>query len=466
MTYTIISTDPDSTQLLVPPAQIWVIAALEISIRQGEDSHLLLTYPSYPLTTHDVLISHDEGYWAIPFVAYPVSISYSPPTTVGSLRRVAAARVSEETLQTDLSHLAYLMGLQDTTFEYRGEFFELKNSPRTPGLVKAYKVIRYGLTSVAEQSVRNLADPDLLRSYVFLPINQYEKMTQLKTSIPHQRNERWFLGKPLMSDIDYLLADSHARQQISATSIPIDASLFTRRETGLLCAVDIAGYGTALKYAAEHMRSFSDEPDVIQQTFRKSITAHFNQILAKLGVMQVQLAGDGFIAAFPSRVFEDVKETVSALLGEWVELIGRVEELNSAIPDRSFRVGSRMALHYGAYEYGRISGAQSFAAAFDGAAIIEVARLEQGLAAAIVAGTRDLEGTGPRLSRRHHYVLVSTSLRTVLGEHWEPGQGELTEVGEVNLAAKEFAGTGEVWEVTSDRSEDSARSDAGGLPGR
>lgn len=375
-------------------------------------------------------------------------MSYSPPTTVGSLRRQASLRADESLIISDLSHLAYQMGLQDTAFEYRGEFFELKNSPRSPGLTKAFKIVRYGLSTVAKESLRNLADPDFRKGYVFLPIDEFEKITKPVYSAAHQRTERWFLGKPLMSDVEHVLTDRRARSSIIQASIPVDTRLFARRESGILCAVDLAGYGTALKYASQNMRSFSEEPNAIQETFRKSVAAHFDTMLAKLGAMQIQLAGDGFIAAFPDRVFVDVAEALTELLGEWTELVSRIETLNSAISDHAFRVGSRMALHYGTYEYGRIGGARSFTAAFDGAAVIEVARFEQGLAAAMKSESELAVGTEKaKLAPRGHYVVISKRVEEAMRGTSPVDIHGLSHVGELSLTAKEFEGRADVWVV-------------------
>lgn len=464
MTYEIIDTDHDSAPLSVPPVQVWIISSLEISIRQDGATHLLLTFPSYPLSAQRSKVTHDEGYWSIPFVAYPVPIAYSPPTTVGSLRKLAASRASEDLLLTDLSHLAYQMGLQDTNFEYRGEFFELKNSPRSPELTKAFKIVRYGLSSVSETSIRNLADPDLHRGYVYLPVEEFETFTRPVYSEAHKRVERWYLGKPLMSDIEYVLSNRQARGHLIMSSIPVGRTMFSRCDSGILCAVDLAGYGAALKYARQNMRSFSEGSETIQANFRKSIAAHFELMLAKLGVMQAQTAGDGFIATFPERVFLDIKKTIIEILREWLKVLEKVEKLNNSIDDPGFKVGSRMALHFGQYEYGRIGGVRSFAAAFDGTAIIDVARLEQGMAAATRSGAQAAGmPSSASLSRQSNYVILSKELSRLLGDGWNPQIEGIRFVGELTLTSKEFKESGDVWEVDhavsgSTGDEDSGRS--------
>jgi class 3 adenylate cyclase len=428
---------PDEWRLSVPPAQVWVISTLEITVHQDAGRpHLLLTFPSYSLGTG---AEHDEGYWSTPFVAYPVDTSYSPPTTVGSLRRRIDLTMAGRNTEAEINHLAYLLGLRDTTVTPLGDFLELKVSPRTPALVKAYRIIRYGLSSVDEACLRNIADPDLRRGYVFLPLFGGDSVHE-RYSEAHRRVEQWFLGKPLMSNIQHVVSTPGLRGKLESLAVSLPRELFARPEQGLLVAVDLAGYGTALKYAREQMHSFGSDAKSIQAVFRKSIGTYFDRMLGQLGAMQVQTAGDGFVAAFPARVFDDLAGLVADLLVQWRQFVGEIGRLNLEIREEGLRVGSRMALHFGEYEYGRIGGITSFVPAFDGASIVEVARLEQGLAGAM---REPREGLCPK----GHYVAVSQALRGRLGEGWSAPDGLADRVGVLELEAKEFKDQAEVWEV-------------------
>lgn len=441
MTYEIIdSGTPDEWRLTVPPAQVWVISTLEITVHQDAGRpHLLLTFPSYSFGTG---AEHDEGYWSTPFVAYPVDTSYSPPTTVGSLRRRIDLTMAGRNTEAEINHLAYLLGLRDTAVTPLGDFLELKVSPRTPALVKAYQIIRYGLSSVDEACLRNIADPDLRRGYVFLPLIGSGDTVHQRYSEAHQRVEQWFLGKPLMSNIQHVLGTPGLRGKLESLAVSLPRDLFARRESGLLVAVDLAGYGTALKYAREQMHSFGSDTNSIQAAFRKSIGTYFDRMLGRLGAMQVQTAGDGFVAAFPARVFHNLAGLVADLLAQWRQLVGEIGRLNLEIREEGLRVGSRMALHFGEYEYGRIGGITSFVPAFDGASIVEVARLEQGMADA-------MRGRHVGLRPKRHYIAVSQALRGRLGDGWSAPDGLADRVGILDLEAKEFRDQAEVWEVRS-----------------
>ncbi len=449
MTYDIVSEQPDSFPLVAAPSALWVISTLEIAINQGGEPHLLLIFPSYAISDDPAAASHDEGYWAPPFVAYPVPIKFSPPTTAGSLRRSLDRGINRTNMVADLDRLAYLMGLRDTEFEYRGSFTELKTSPRFPELVKAYKIVRHGLINSDQASVRNLADPDSRRGHIFYPLDSSEEYTTNRYSKPHARMERWFLGKPLMSNVEYLLSDKGRRQQISHSAIPLQRKVFSRQETGLLCAVDLAGYGTTLRYAGSAMHAFDRTSTDIQDTFRKSVTERFDKMLVQLGVMQVQTAGDGFIAGFPRRVFDDVNELLRAVLQRWHALVAEMQSMNAVIRDANYHFGSRMALHYGAYEWGRIGGIRSFAPAFDGASVIEVSRLEQGLSLAMKSGGMVNQH---KLTKAGNYVLLSQSAHAQAAYPTiDPVELGFRDLGLLDISAKEYSAHTTVLECALDR---------------
>ncbi|WKX09453.1 hypothetical protein [Streptomyces sp. NL15-2K] len=424
--------------LTAAPSSVWIISTLEIAVGWRGEQHLMLIHPSYPLAGQPNSPTHDEGYWAPPFVAYPVHIDYSPPTTAGSLLRLATEAAKSVDIEGGLHHLAYQMGLRDIHLKQRSAFLELKVSPRSPSLVKAYYILRHGLVGVDTSSYRNLADPEQRRGYVFLPLGQYQSATHLRHSEEHGRSERWFLGKPLMSNVEHVLGDDMRRLAISEESIDVDANLFNREERGILCVVDLAGYGTALRYALDHMHTFSTAAASAQDDFRRQVAHELHTMLGDIGSTQAQFAGDGFVAAFPERVFPDAAELTAKILTRWERLIDLVEQLNGAIRDPEKRVGTRLVLHHGAYTYGRIAGTRSFAAAFDGAAVIEAVRLEQGLAAASKE-----RGTGvfSSLPQRLHLLAVSADLEARL----KTPEGEApfdrwSALGRTELTAKEYDG--------------------------
>jgi hypothetical protein len=257
----------------------------------------------------------------------------------------------------------------------------------------------------------------------------------------------------VMSNVEWLLKNEAARKAISDQAIDVRSELFYRKESGLVCAADLAGYGSAHRYASENMHAFGLRQDEISQFFRRSVATRLEEMLTTVGTTQVQTAGDGFLAAFPDRVSEDRTSKVAEIVSRWTTVTEEVERLNGYIRDQRFRIGSRLAIHSGDYDYGRIGASSSFVPAFDGTCIIEVARLEQALGVAmremrVVEDPSEVGQGGTALAARGHYVLLSPEInREVLGSitgrhpHWRY-------LGSVDVSAKEYASRGEilVWE--------------------
>lgn len=452
MTYQVLTAEsPERMPLPASPSSVWIISTLEIAVSWQGDHHLMLIHPSYPLAGQHNSPPHDEGYWAPPFVAYPVPIEYSPPTTAGSLLRLATEAAERIDIERDLNHLAYQMGLRDISLKRRTSFLELKVSPRSPSLVKAYYILRHGLAGVDRSSSRNLADPEQRRGYVFLPLGGYAAATQVRPGEEHGRSGRWFLGKPLMSNVEYVLGDEMRRLVISEEGIDVPADLFCRQERGVLCVVDLAGYGTALRYAFEHMHTFSTTASKAQDEFRGRVAHELHTMLGDLGTTQAQFAGDGFVAAFPERAFPDATELIASIVARWERLVDLIEQLNCAIRVPDKRVGTRMVLHQGNYTYGRIAGTRSFAAAFDGTAVIEVVRLEQGLATASKERSATVFAS---LRQRSHLLALSRRLSDQL-EPAEPKArfSRWSALGEASLNAKEYEGDALIFQLPTEEDD-------------
>jgi hypothetical protein len=91
----------------------------------------------------------------------------------------------------------------------------------------------------------------------------------------------------------------------------------------------------------------------------------------------------------------------------WLELTNQHLAEHASSNDASApRLGSRLAVHAGRYRYGKIGLAASMVPAFDGAAIIDVSRLEQGLRAHAKRNDDPLPGG--------HHVIVSTAAKQQL----------------------------------------------------
>ena len=251
MVYQILDKFPDDHPLPNVPAQLWLLLTLEVVVRDSFGANLLLTYPSYPLDPQ--LMPSDEGYWAPPFCGFPVPITYAAPETVGMVRRLFREHEQQIDRKREIEQLAYVMGLPSPTISERSSFLELKTSPRSPDSVKCYQVVRYTLDSIGPRGRRNLADPECRKGYVFLPLERLDDALQRIPSQPKKSQARAYLGKPLISNLHQIIGSDESLADLSSRAISLTPMEFRREEEGLLVAVDLAGYGTACKYAAEHM---------------------------------------------------------------------------------------------------------------------------------------------------------------------------------------------------------------------
>jgi class 3 adenylate cyclase len=224
-------------------------------------------------------------------------------------------------------------------------------------------------------------------------------------------------------------------------AIPLQRQHFRHEEEGLLCTADLAGYGTALRYAQEQMHGFGFRGEQMAELLQSSVIRYFDVMFSQLGVSQIRTLGDGFMAAFPSRVFPDVADVVATLIGYWRGFLKTLEQLNADIRDPGLAMGSRMALHYGAYQYGRIGLGRSFAPTFDGASVVEVARMEQGLALAVKGGGEAAAGTGGPVGAVHgqrHVLAISDAAYQRCAGRLDELEDHLVFHGRMPLDAKEL----------------------------
>lgn len=374
-----ITEDSDALSLPCAITSLFRLATLEIAVKDMSGiASLVLMLGSYALD-HTLLQEHGEGYWVPPNVAYHLSLKgFTSPSTLGSLRDNFKT-VTKKRMMDDVQQLAYSLGLRDTYISHAGSFIEIKNSPRTPENIRAFYIDRFVLDKVDYNSLRNIADPELWHGLVFAPLNINSPYYKKRISTSHQIEEVWFLGKPLQTNVAYLLNNTSISTKLINSAKNIKLENFSIAETGTICVIDVAGYGEALRHTQHNMISFMQTEVEIMQDFRVSISNILIDFVSELGTTQVQIAGDGLICAFPSRVFSDRSLLIENIISKWEKTIVKLEELNSSIKVESKKVGSRIVLLNGDYQYGRINGILNFSPAFDGQSIIEAVRLEQGL---------------------------------------------------------------------------------------
>ena len=176
-------------------------------------------------------------------------------------------------------------------------------------MIRGFYVDRYSLVSADVNSLVNLAEPEADEVDVFMPLRNAESYVTSKESPSHGRSERWFLGKPLQSNVEHVVFDAATSSQLQNAAILVSEECFVKDEEGLLCVGDVAGYGSALQYARVNMRAFTMSTEEICQAFRSSIVGEFEDLACRMGTTQLQLAGDGLMAAFPRRANGDLDKT-------------------------------------------------------------------------------------------------------------------------------------------------------------
>jgi len=379
--YYILDNFPENHQLEEVPTQLWLLITLEVVISDQYGESILLTYPSYNLGGAAKMNILEEGYWAPPFFAQPIDIAYKSLDTVGSVMESFKEFETKINAKEQIGELAYVMGLPNPDIAFSGEFIELKRSPRSPNVWKCYKVLRYSCTNLGSRGRKNLADPECRKGYTFLPLYDLDNVLKDFNCQIHNKSERLFLSKPLNSNIDFVLKNESYLASLKSNAIKLNKDDFIIEEEGFILSFDLSGFGTVCKYATENMHSFTESGHNIATHFRESVAYLFYNFLSSLGIAQVQMAGDGFIAAFPKRHFiaDDLNDVFAIIFKSYYSMLKKINEFNSSIKDSSKKVGSRLALNYGDYKYGRIAHGRSTSPDFDGANIIETARLEGGL---------------------------------------------------------------------------------------
>ena len=457
--YFILDELPDAENLPYVPTQLWLLLTLEVVISDAHGASMLVTYPSYGLegTVEDGTL--EEGYWAPPFCGFPVSLGFRAPDTVGAVRNRFHEHEADMDMGQSIAALAYVMGLPSPEITRIGSFIELKKSPRSPDLWKCYKIHRFACKGLGQRGRRNLADPECRKGYVFLPLSELDSVLTSREDVGHCRQERYYLSKPLMSNVDFVLSSPERLTALQAQAIPLAPSDFRHEEQGLLVCADLAGFGAACKFAADNMRSFTETGSEIAAFYRESVGCLFYRFFDRVGVAQARTAGDGFLAAIPARHFVDgsLAETLRRFLVEYRGLLEEVEHLNQAIGDETKRVGSRLALHFGTYRFGRIALSRSVSADFDGSSVIEVARLEAALrehtkgpiltAGSPETSSQTLSSKRNGVSEFPHMLICSTALAETAGQ-----VGDLCEhvsfETELVLHVKEYASRATVFAIS------------------
>jgi hypothetical protein len=412
-----------SERFEVPPVGLVLLGTLEVVVRDALGHYLLVLSPRYE-PVHDPTGSGlvETGQWTPPYVQYDVPAGSL--RTVGSVYQAFRDAVSDSEMAADLNRYldAWQAGLHGAKLV--DELIEYKNSWSQPGAMKVYCIRRHRVIT-EDCDVRALADSDMRQGFRFLPIGEaaYASNISLRECPIHRRTHSLYLGRPLATDLAKVTARPEARAKLRSEAIEVPREAFFKEYSGLLFCGDVANYGAACRYVSDHMGTLIAEGAEVAEWLRESAITAFTRIFLESGISHVHTAGDGFICALPTALEsrEALGKDLARFLNSFRLFCREVDDLERRISahrhtrQRSVSIaplGTRLAVHLGSYRYGKMGLAASLTPAFDGASIIDVARLEQGLRDLTKTPT-DAERLG--LASTRHPVALSDALVRALG---------------------------------------------------
>lgn len=173
----------------------------------------------------------------------------------------------------------------------------------------------------------------------------------------------------------------------------IKDSEFTIRSSGLVCSLDVNGYGQLLQSSQGNV---TERKGLVQNTIRSEVIRLTSRLLWRLGLPPHQITGDGALFCLESERAELNKlcsayvEEVCKPLEGWNEIIHRGDASGSA-------AGSRLVVVLDQFHFGRIAGAESIVPGIDGQSLIDVVRLDAGF-------KEHLKSIATRQEARHFFV--------------------------------------------------------------
>lgn len=455
--YEILDKYPRDHVLPCVPVQAYVLVSLEVCVADHNGESLLVVYPSYRMPAGDTpgaSAENCDGFWTPPFVALNVELGISRPETVGDVFDLFS-RYNDSFLENEATRLAYLMGFTGPKLAYRGHITELKRSGRTPEHTKCYRTHRFGVERLGRLGRRNLADPECRKGYVYLPLPNISESFKERYSYEHGRSQSYYLGKPIATNLASLLVNKAELENIRATAVSLNNSDFVYEEEGILVSMDLAGYGRAAEYAKDNMHSFAEDGGHAATRMRRTVNELFYAVVNSLETTQMQIAGDGLVFAVARRYFRDrsMESALNDILHSYVWTVRGLEIMNACIRSSGSRLGSRIAISYGRYNWGRISGTTSQRADFDGDDVIGVVRLESavrewGASSGTECPMLDVGriAEGQDQSSWRHRLVVSEELYGDVSQVFV-GNGNLVALGKLHVTEKERQVRGVVFGV-------------------
>lgn len=400
------------------PLQSWVIISLEIAVKYQDDYYILMRHPYY---VNESAI-YSEGWLYPTFFAFTHSFDTFPPQNAAEWKHETDEVLDNMDVKGRANELAHLAGLGPLEMRHEGSMFELKSSPSQGGAQRLYRIERYSCRLRNNRHIANLVDPLCLKGHVFVPLRLFEDQGKTSTKDPLV-----FRGKRIVTNFSEAMSESGNIARIKSCAMDIHRNDLVFVDEGWILIVDVAGFGRLCNHISAEQGNIFESGDDIRERFRFTLAELFESVLDESGCSQTYFTGDGLIAAFPSRINKlSNVDQLALFLQAYSRLMRFLSEISSRLRGKIDLIGSRLVVHSGQYEFGRVGGPTTANANFSGDAIVEVARSEAALSGVIKEGKLTAE----------HALAFTAAARNRLGQDID-GLIEKNEFKEFNLKTKE-----------------------------
>jgi hypothetical protein len=417
MIYRLISDEIVDATLEFRPTQLWTLVTVEVIVRVAGQRYLAVTCPSYRS-------GFEHAAWAVPFQGWPVTsgTEWGMPSTISALRNAFSAGTSPSREEDVLNSCIYHYGLTGSRLTRLPEFIEIKDSPRDPGVIKAYRIIRWYATQLPDLALSNLVDIHGIMNIGLLPLREASSGNFMR-----------FRGHDLLTNVQHV-AKFHAQSNSSSGVVTPDHFLSMRR--GIVVRFDLAGYGAACKFCTERMGTFMVDGQGAWAEFTREFHWRLFTELERVGISEMQFTGDGFNCAIELKNSDANQEAIGQVLALHLLLCQFVDTwANPRIEQTDLKLGSRMAVHVGEYRYGKIGLAASFAPQLDGKSIVEACRMEAALRTELVL----------RQLQKGHYIVFSELAEAILETSGVNLAQSYSRIDKCELREKEFSTFGSIF---------------------
>lgn len=332
-------------------------------LSSSRQKYMVLEYPSYTEMKSDNIIN--DCIWSVPHMAYLFhKTGIKRYKTVKSIMEFYEEQIlSHKDLFSELeNNCFYHMGISDYQKIKGRQYIEYKISPAQPDRWKCYYIQEHYITQIDSLGLLNLADPEGLYSYRYYPLISQQYIKQ---------NIIYFAGKPLSSNVVYLLKTSYNKLIEYSNSVPDEVLRY--QLYGIVFKIDIVGFTMMYNQIVDEMKSLSETGKEIALHFVAGISNIFEKRLQEFGISQFIIEGDGLTGMLPLKDNCEAEKGVKLII-ECINLIK--EDINTLASKLTGKIRLRCSIIAGNYIYGKLAGLSS-TRQVTGAIMISLSRMDQ-----------------------------------------------------------------------------------------